>query len=449
MKEQLKLKGTRRALIAAALAGLISAGTIAGVAGAQSADVPGVTRDTVKLGFISSQTGVASPTFEDSNKACQARIDAQNAAGGVHGRKIDLVAIDDKSSGQNLTAAQDLVQNRNVFAVINNSGLAFLTYRFLKENGVPEIGGGFDGNYYGVKGNENILSALGNIAPVNGLTPDWPAKIAKQLGAKKLASIAYSSSPSGTASVEAVQKYAAPEVGLENAYTNTTLEFGSKDVQPIVLGIKNSGADGLYLPLDSDTNFAIVQALQQNGVKMKASILATGYSQALLDQPVAKLMTPNDVLFSAYKPVELTKDPAVKKFRANLKKYAGITGVPDYGAYTGYIACDMAITGLEHAGANPTRQGFVDGIRKLGKYDAAGLTCLPLQVGYDTFGKTPETSCNWFLIVKDGKFKVLNGGKPIKSKLIGDPKFDRREPGWDHGDDHDCTGRLSGPLPLS
>ena len=57
------------------------------------------------------------------------------------------------------------------------------------------------------------------------------------------------------------------------------------------------------------------------------------------------------------------------------------------------------------------------------KYDAAGLTCLPVQVGYDTFGKTPETSCNWFLTVKDGKFKVLNGGKPITSKLFGDPKL--------------------------
>ena len=53
-------------------------------------------------------------------------------------------------------------------------------------------------------------------------------------------------------------------------------------------GIKNSGADGLYLPLDADTNFAIVQGLQQNGVKMKANVLATGYGQDLLDQPIAK-----------------------------------------------------------------------------------------------------------------------------------------------------------------
>ena len=75
-------------------------------------------------------------------------------------------------------------------------------------------------------------------------------------------------------------------------YLNNTLDFGSTDVGPVVLGIKNSGADGLYLPLDSDTNFAIVQGLQQNGVKMKSNMLATGYSQDLLDQPIARPSSP-------------------------------------------------------------------------------------------------------------------------------------------------------------
>ena len=78
-------------------------------------------------------------------------------------------------------------------------------------------------------------------------------------------------------------------------------------------------------------------------------------------------------MFSAYRPVELG-GKAIKDFQANLKKYVGLTGVPDYGTYTGYIVCDMAIKGLEAAGKNPTRQGFVDGVRGLGQYDAAGLT---------------------------------------------------------------------------
>jgi ABC-type branched-subunit amino acid transport system substrate-binding protein len=174
------------------------------------------------------------------------------------------------------------------------------------------------------------------------------------------------------------------------------------------------------MPLDSDTNFAIVQALQQNGVKMKANVLATGYSQDLLDQPIVDTITPNDVMFTAYRPVELG-GKAVKQFRADLKKYAGLTGVPDYGTYTGYITCDMVIEGLLAAGEDLTRESFVDGVRGLGKYDGAGLTCNPIDVSLENYQTVTPESCTWFVTVKDGKFKVLNGGKPETGKLVGDP----------------------------
>ena len=169
-------------------------------------------------------------------------------------------------------------------------------------------------------------------------------------------------SPSSSETAKATVDYAAQASGLKPGYLNTAVDFGSTDVGPIVLGIKNSGSDGVYLPLDSNTNFAVIQGLQQNGVDMKATVRATGYSQDLLDQPIAKTISPHDVLQSSYKPIELN-DPAVKTFVKNLKKYAGVTGVPNYGVYTGYITCDMVVTGLQNAGKNPTRQSFVDGIR--------------------------------------------------------------------------------------
>jgi branched-chain amino acid transport system substrate-binding protein len=243
----------------------------------------------------------------------------------------------------------------------------------------------------------------------------------KTMGAKKVAAVGYGASPSSSESAKATETFGAEAVGLKGVYLNNTLEFGGTDVGPVVLGIKNSGADGLYLPLDSDTNFAIVQGLQQNGVKMKSNILATGYSQDLLDQPIAQTIQPTDVMFSAYRPVELG-GPAIKQFRSDLKKYAGLTGVPDYGTYTGYIVCDMMIKGLQAAGKNPTRQAFVDGIRKTngGQYDGAGLLCQPIDLSYEGFGKVANKSCTWFVTVKDGKFKVLNGGKPETGKLVGD-----------------------------
>jgi branched-chain amino acid transport system substrate-binding protein len=428
---QLRSHPVRAAL--AAVVTVVVATALGSVAGAQTSTTgagraPGVTDDSITLGFIGSLSGVAAPTQEGSDKACQARVDAENAKGGVHGRKIDLEVVDDKSSGANLTAAKDLVENRNAFAVVDSSAFAFLTYRYLRDAGVPMIGGGFDGSYYYDQGNENIISGLGGGTPVPGLTYDTATKVMKQLGAKKVAALGYGVSPSSSQAAKATETYAAKAQGLKGVYLNTSVEFGSTDVGPLVLGIKNSGADGLYLPLDNNTNFAIVQGLVQNNVPMKANVMATGYGQTLLDQPaVTQVLTGHDVFQTGYRPVELG-GKAVKTFQSNLKKYSGITGVPGYGVYTGYIVCDMAIHGLQEAGSNPTRQGFIDGIRTTdgGVYDAAGLTCAPLQLGTANFGKVDTTSCLWFATVKDGKFHVLNGGKPYTGKLVGDPALIRK-----------------------
>ena len=404
------------AVAAVALSGLVAAG-----ASAQSGTDPGVSAKAIKLGYIFSETGVAGSTFKNAGKACKARIGRANAEGGVNGRKLDVEFIDDASSGANLTATQDLVQNRKVFAVINNSSFAFLSYRYLLDQGVPMVGGGYDGTYYGQKGNETMLSSLGNSAPFTGLGYDNVTKVMKQLGATKTAAIAYGSSPSSTASAKTTQDYAAPAVGLKAVYTNTSIDFGSTDVGPIVLGIKNSGADAAYLPLVAGSNFAIVQSLQQNGVTMKAILMPTGYGQDLLDSPIASTLGPNVVLFQTYKPVEIN-DKATKQFQSDLKKYGDFTGVPDYGVYTGYLTCDLAVTALQQAGETPTRKGFVDGFRKLGTWDQAGLACQPVGVGLDTYGKYPDKGCIYTVTVKNGKFVVGNKGKPVFGKLLGSPE---------------------------
>ncbi len=381
----------------------------------------GVTKDSVKLGFIWPGTGVAAPNFEDSARACQARVDAQNAKGGVNGRTIQLEAVDDMSSGANLSAAQDLVKNRKVFAVVNNSPFAFASYRYLQGARVPLIGGGSDGTYYGAKGNENIFSAQGNGAPVAGLVYDVGTNLAKKLGATKIGSVAFAVSPGSIASAQAAQQYAAPASGLEPVYLNTSVDFATADVGPVVLGLENAGADAVYLPLVRNTNLAIAQGLQQNGVPMKAILMENGYGQATLDSPIAKTFNSVDIVSQIYKPVELKNDPAVKQFTFDLEQYAGITGAPDVGAYSGYIGCDLAITGLQHAGKNPTGQGFIDGLHELGTYKAADLTCQPIDLSLENFGKTPTTGCEYFLTFKNGKFVVMNNGKPYFGKLVGDP----------------------------
>jgi ABC-type branched-subunit amino acid transport system substrate-binding protein len=407
--------------------GIVAALATVGLATASGAAVPrqeeGVTAKAVKLGFIYPATGLAAPISGTGLKGFQARIDEQNAAGGVNGRKIQVLDRDDASSGQNLTAAKDLVENEHVFAVVNESPFAFLTYRYLLDAKVPMIGNGVDGTYYQDKGNEAILSSSGNSNPFGDLTYDGPARVMKMLGGKKVGALAYGAASSSVSSAKAFMNYAVPEVGLDPVYTNTSVDFGTSDVGPLVLGIKNAGAESVYLPMAASTDVAIAQGLVQSGVDMKATLMAQGYGQDFLDSPVAKQLPASTIFTLGNKPVELASDPAVKTFRSDLKKYEQFTGVPDFGMYTGYILADYAIKSLEGAGKSPTREGLVAAGHGMGTYDQAGLACQPVDVSLGGRGKIPSTNCGYYLQLKNGKFVLYpKDGKPVKGKLVGTPE---------------------------
>jgi branched-chain amino acid transport system substrate-binding protein len=169
------------------------------------------------------------------------------------------------------------------------------------------------------------------------------------------------------------------------------------------------------------TNVAVAQGLQQNGVDMKAVLMGTGYGQDFLDSPAAKALPDSTIFLNGYKPVEL-KDAATKQFQADLKKYAKVTGVPDYGMYTGYVLADYAIAAMQKAGKDLTRQAFVDSGHGIGQYDQAGLACQAVDVSIGGLGKVPETSCAYALKLVDGKFQLFpKSGKPIQQKLVGSP----------------------------
>src|SRR5438067_1774198 len=83
----------------------------------------------------------------------------------------------------------------HAFLVVNNSPFAFLGYRYLLEQKVPMVGGGFDGNEYGQPGNEKLISILGNIAPVYGAQYHGGlVSLMKKAGAKKVGVVSYGAS---------------------------------------------------------------------------------------------------------------------------------------------------------------------------------------------------------------------------------------------------------------
>ena len=215
------------------------------------------------------------------------------------------------------------------------------------------------------------------------------------MGAKKIAALAYGISASSTAAAENLQKFAVPEGGPRGRLHEHHRRLRHAPTSdPLVLGIKNSGADAVVPAAGGGSNIAVVQGLAQNGVKMKSTVLATGYGQDLLDQPVVDDLRARGHHGHRYAPVEL-KTKATKQFQADLKKYAGYTGVPDYGIYTGYITCDMAIRAWRRR-ARPHPRGLrAQAAQARRPTTRRGSVPARTDVSAETYGKHPQTGLRY------------------------------------------------------
>ncbi|HLY81538.1 MAG TPA: ABC transporter substrate-binding protein, partial [Acidimicrobiales bacterium] len=92
-------------------------------------------------------------------KGAEARIAVENDKGGVNGRKITLAAVDDTSTpAGDLTASQTVVESKGAFVVMDNSPFNFGGYRYLVDNNIPTIGGGYDGPEWYMPGSPMLVT---------------------------------------------------------------------------------------------------------------------------------------------------------------------------------------------------------------------------------------------------------------------------------------------------
>ncbi len=99
-----------------------------GVAGNLSALVPfawknGVTDDEIVFGMSAPLSGPAKELGRGMRMGVDLAFGAANAAGGVHGRRLRLIALDDEyEASRTRETMKELLESRKVFAIIGNSG---------------------------------------------------------------------------------------------------------------------------------------------------------------------------------------------------------------------------------------------------------------------------------------------------------------------------------------
>lgn len=371
-------------------------------------------KSPISVGLITTLTGPAAAQFEGNLQGAQARIDLQNAQGGVNGHKINLVVEDDQTSfTQAQTDMSELVQLKNVFGVIDLSDFTVTAYKVAQKAGVPVVGFPSDGPEWGQQPNTNMISIEGNVPPtgiggeVNTLYPN----VAKLLHAKNMAVLALDGEQASIQGAESFVKAAAAD-GVKVGYKNYTIPIGTDDVTSVVLAMKQAGVDGFESGLLDNTNDAILTTARQAGLKLIAPVLPAGYGQSILDSPSA-IQADQGAVYTVFQRPVNEPNAATRQEQAAFKKYEGFTGVPGLGWTAGWISADLFIQGLERAGANPTRTAFLRALHNLKGYDAEGLLPIPIDLSLAHFGTSPARECSYFQELKGSKFVSLNGGKPI------------------------------------
>ena len=369
-------------------------------AGAASSAAP------ITIAYITSITGPGASEDSTSPGAFKARLDLQNAEGGVNGHKLVPLIIDDQTSPSAIATAVQEADSK-AFAIVSQSPLFFLAAKYPQQQGIPVTGSYSDGPEWGEQPYTNMFAS-----DVGSLNPKYPVttlagNFLKQHGATVLGTYGYGISPSSSrAAIQTADsfKHAGGKVGV----LNTSVPFGGVTFTSDALVAKQDHVDALAPEMDNNSNFALAQALVQSGVKLKAALFATGYQPSVINSPVWSALQ-GDYFYSLFRPWSLP-DAATKQMQAAMEKYDGYSksDFPSFSEYEAWLGADLMIKGLQLAGKNPTHASVIKALRGVKSYNANGL--LPITLDYATDFGHDSKSCAW--MVKADK----TGFTPVSSQ---------------------------------
>jgi branched-chain amino acid transport system substrate-binding protein len=389
-----------------------SATTSSGASGSSSGASGSAASKTYTLGVLTDLTGAGSSAAKSTPLGVQAGVGLANS----EGYHLKYVVADTGSTPSGaLTAAERLVDEDHVFAVIAVSGLTFGAAPFLAAHHIPVIGSASDAsewltlpNMFSIIGYENynnVYSTFGDFFKLEGAT--------------NIASLGYSISPSSSESAKGTA-LSAQAAGLKVGYLNAEFPFGGTDTGPVALAMKSAGVDGFTGAIELNTFLALNTDLRQEGVTLKVPLTATGYGGDLIQGgPGASANAQGVYFLSSYEPVEM-QTPATQKFQSALQKYAGVTGDPTSNEYWGYVSIDAFVTGLNAAGNNPTQQQFITAMLGINNYTAAGLWGThSISFAVASRGQALNAdNCIWVAQYSGTTFHLVSGAEPICGAIV-------------------------------
>jgi branched-chain amino acid transport system substrate-binding protein len=371
------------------LAGMVGA-TLAAtlVAGQAIAQDPGVTPGEIKIGMWTPLSGPLSLLGQSARDGVSVWVREVNEKGGIHGRKVTLVAYDDGASPQEAQAAvRRLIGQDRVFMLIagSSSGSTLPVRELITREKVPFVSS--------ISSNMNLMNPpsryifriYANENVQAGSITDW---MIEKEGIKRPA-IIYNSNDYGVGGFRVFEQRLSSKFNMKPVAAER-YNPGDQDFSAQLLRIKGATPDGLLVFAFAAEAGIIVRQARELGIQAK--MFGGGGTATNLFQRGAG---PAAEGFAADFVVPHFPDsdhPGVTAYRSKLRDWFHPGGFPpgrpseyDLAAYAAGKVTEAA---LQRIGPNPTREAFVDALEGLRGFETG--VSFPISYSKDSHEGTDQ-----------------------------------------------------------
>jgi branched-chain amino acid transport system substrate-binding protein len=232
--------------------------------------VPAVAQDTIKIGFFAPITGPAAADGASAKDAVELALKEVNGAGGIKGKKVELIVYDDRLKAEEAVAiANKLIEKDKVVGVVSGSysGPTRVTAPIFQKAGMPMVSG------YAVhpdvtwdpkeKKTNDFMFRNGFLGEIEGAAA---AEFAvKQLKAKKMSIISMDNDFGRAISAGFAER--AQKLG-GSVLSRQMYKFpGEKDFRPYLTRIKDENPDLIFAAGYYNEAASIVRQAGELGIK--------------------------------------------------------------------------------------------------------------------------------------------------------------------------------------
>lgn len=348
-------------------AALLSLAAVCLTSSTLTAQPPGVSQERILFGQSAAFSGPAQELGRNMRLGIEAAFHEANQAGGVHGRRLDLVALDDAYEPEAAIAnTTTLIAEREVFALIGAVGTptSRSAVPIAAAAKVPYVAPFTGAAFLRDPKWDNVINLR---ASYNQETEEMVARLTEDLGIERIA-VLYQDDSFGRAGYRGARaalerrKMRPVAVGL---YPRNTLA-----VKMALLDV-NQGAPqaviliGAYQPLAAFISWARYTGL--DAVFVNISFVGSNALAQELGPRGAGVFVTQVVPFPTDRSL-----PIVVAYHRALAAFAA-DAVPGFVSFEGYLAGRLAISGLKRCGRDIDRTCFLDRLRHTDGIDLDGF----------------------------------------------------------------------------